>query len=120
MTKLINKVTFAYMAAILALSGCGKQHKAESVVTDFLDNNLHANDYTVKFKDIDSTRHVSDSMVTVMRDNADNNKMYKRGIKYAPTGKQYIYLNTEIYVGDDTARHTFYLDQALTQVVAFK
>lgn len=108
------------MAAILALSGCGKQHKAESVVTDFLDNNLHANDYTVKFKDIDSTRHVSDSMVTVMRDNADNNKMYKHGIKYAPLGKQYIYLNTEIYVGNDTTRQTFYLNHALTQVVAFK
>lgn len=60
-----------------ALSGCGKQHKAEEVVKDFLDVNLKENNYSISFTKIDSTRLVTDSAVNAMRENAKKIQLLK-------------------------------------------
>lgn len=114
------KTTIACLAVATLVCGCGKQHEAESVVKDFLETNLQASDYTVSFSGIDSTRHVTDSVVNKMRADAANSKMFKRGIKYAGTDQQYIYTKVKICIGGDTTSHTFYLDPKVSQVVAFK
>lgn len=114
------KTTIALAAMTMALYGCGKQHKAESVINDFLAANLQASDYTVSFSDIDSTRYVSDSIVNIMRAEAAKNIMFKKGIKYADKSERYIYTRVTICIGNDTTSHTFYLTPDMSQVVSFK
>lgn len=105
-----------------ALSGCGKQHKAEEVVKDFLDVNLKENNYSISFIKIDSTRLVTDSAVNAMRENAKKNTAFKNNIKYNSTPSQKVYMFTKAVIrfNEDTIRHTFYLTPDLTQVVSFK
>lgn len=114
------KTAIMLTAITFTMYGCGEQHKAESVVEDFLAENIQASDYKVVFSDIDSTRHVTDSAVNAMRAEAARNKMFKKGIKYAETDKKYIYTKVDIYVGRDTVSHTFYITPDLGRVVSFK
>lgn len=106
-----------------ALSGCGRQSKAETIVEEFLDENLKESDYSTQFADIDSTMHLSDSMVYVLKASAEKNKRYKSPIKYGKGDKndKYIFMKAVIVIGDnDTVHQTFYLDPGLTHVIAFK
>lgn len=120
--KLSFKAAFTCLAAVVIMSGCGKQHQAESVVSDFLDNNLKTDDYSASFTKIDSTKLVSDSMIGIMRKNAEKNTAFKSGIKYEGKAKQRMYVFTKaiISIGNDTIRQTFYLTPDMTQVVSFK
>lgn len=116
----IKKVVLC--AASVLLVGCGKQHKAEGVIKDFLNENLVTQDYTVSFSNIDSTKHVSDSAMTAMRTAANTNKHYKKGVKFGAKGNQEgcIFTRATIAQGRDTIVQTFYLDTEITQVIAFK
>ena len=87
---------------------------------NFIENNIQADDYTVMFTKLDSTRHVSDKAIQAMRANAENNGTFKKGIKYGKAGEQYLYIKTKICLGNDTLDKTFYLEPSLTEVVAFK
>lgn len=120
MTRYISKFSVCIMAILLV--SCGRQHKAENVVKEFLDENLVTDDYSASFSKIDSTRHVADSMITVMRSAASRNRIFKKDIKYDNGHKteKYIFTKTKIYIGKDTISHTFYLDTDLTHVMAFK
>ena len=92
------KIIFVYIFTTLLLCGCGNQHKAEKVVTNFLDKNFLSTDYSVKFTKLDSTKHVSDSAITAMRMKASVNKMFKKNIKYANTHNQYMYIQAHVSI----------------------
>lgn len=115
------KAVFALAVMSIIISGCSKQYKAESAVKDFLATNLQTSEYhTVSFSDIDSTQYVNDSLVNIMRKQAEKNKMFKKDIKYADKQVKYIYTRATICIGNDTTSHTFYLTPDLNQVVSFK
>lgn len=116
-----NMKKAALFAVALLLAACGKQHKAEGVVKDFLSDNLVAQDYRVSFTEIDSTRHITDSAMTAMRAAASKNAHYK-GVKLDAKVSHgcYVFTRATIVHGRDTIVQTFYLDPELTQVVAFK
>ena len=63
-----TKFYFA-MSALLLLASCGQQHKAESVVEEFMDKNLRNPDklQITEFTDMDSTRHINDSTIQALR-----------------------------------------------------
>lgn len=69
-------------SAVFLVTSCGKQHKAESVVKDFLDKNMTTSDYSISFNEIDSTRHLTDSMINVMKSNARKYNLFKKEIAY--------------------------------------
>ena len=119
MSRYLNTVIIC-AAAILTLTGCGKQHDAERVVNDFLDDNLLTDNFSVSFTKLDSTRYVTDSVVKAMRTAAEKNKRFRKEIEYAPTGRQYMFMQAKVCIGQDTISQTFYLDSALTKVVSFK
>lgn len=109
-------------AAAFILCACGKQHKAEETVKDFLDAYLTTADYSVDFTKIDSTRFVPDSAVHAMRKSAAANASFKKDMKYGanPPQRTYVFTKAAIFIGKDTLRHTFYLTPEMTQVVSFK
>ncbi len=107
--------------AILLLASCGKQYQAEQTVKDFVDANIE-NAALVSnrdFTDIGTTRHISDSLISVMHKRGA--QFFKKDINYppAPKGELY-YLRMKYIHNGDSLQNTFYLNQELTEVIAFK
>ncbi len=100
---------------------CGRQHDAEQTVKAFVEQNMQDG---IKisdrdFADLGTTRLIGDSLVMLMRQRGA--KLYKQGITYpeVPEGELY-YLRMSYVHEDDTLQNTFYLNQELTEVIAFK
>ncbi len=114
--------TVVFCLSAFLLFGCAKQRKTESVVKDFLNENLTESKYSVSFSKIDSTAYINAKSINAMKVAVSKNKAYKKGIKYGSdkSSGKYVYTKAKIFVGKDTLIQTFYLDNALTHVVAFK
>ena len=109
---------------VLLLAACGKQHQAEVLAEEFMEANLSNPGAMsrLEFKDLDSTRVVSDSLVGVMRQRLEQGGRYKSGITYAegaPTKPLMITRATYLLNGEE-CQDTYYLDVELTRVVAVK
>ncbi len=106
---------------ILLLTSCGKQYTAEQTVKSFVVQNMEKEVGTdiVDFADLGTSRHINDSIITMLRKKSVD--LYKKEIKYGvdPCGKVY-YLRMRYIRKGDTLQNTFYLDSTLTRVVAFK
>ena len=107
----------------LTFVGC-EQWKAERLVGNFLDDNLKKEyDFSRKYNDIDSTFNVTDSMVDVLRQQANKYVEFNTPISYEPgkATRPLIIERVRMKQDDSTQTNmTFYLDKELTRVVAFK
>lgn len=108
-------------AMTLFLASCGKQYHAEQTVKDFVEANIDdAGKVSDRdFADLGTTRHIKDSLVSVMRNRGADH--FRQGISYPdlPKGDLYYLRMSYVYEGD-TLQNTFYLNQELTEVIAFK
>ncbi len=122
------RLTRAYIilgisSAMLLFASCGKQHKAESIIEDFISVSATDPDKITNrdFADLGTTRHITDSLIDVMRKRGADN--YKKDISYcihpSESGDLYYLRMSYVYEGD-TLQNTFYLNKTLTDVVAFK
>lgn len=120
MKALKNSVTLG--VCCVALACCGNQHKAESVVSDFIEDNISLESYSVKFSSLDSTDRITPERIGTMRKNALADPLFKRGASFhsVPTSGKYMFTRTKIINGTDTVERTFYMDAALMGVIAFK
>lgn len=112
------KIIIICSITLVAVS-CGKQHKAESAVKDFLDQNMTAADYSISFNKIDSTKNLTDSMIIVMKI-VRKKQAFQEEHRIRNGNKPYIFTKTKICNGKDTVPYTFYLDNTLKNVIAFK
>ena len=100
---------------------CGRQHDAEQTVKAFVETNMQDGVQISDrdFADLGTTRHISDSLIQMMRQRGAD--LFKQGITYpeVPQGELY-YLRMRYVHDKDTLQNTFYLNQELTEVVAFK
>ena len=100
---------------------CGRQHDAEQTVKAFVEENMQDGIQISNrdFADLGTTQLISDSLIQLMRQRGAD--LYKQGIAYskAPDGALY-YLRMRYVHDKDTLQNTFYLNQELTEVVAFK
>ena len=105
----------------LLLTSCGQQYKAEKTVKAFVEENMEAADKISgrDFADVGTTRHISDSLIQIMRHRGA--PLFKQGISYGnvPQGELFFLRMRFVHEGD-TLQNTFYLNQELTEVVAFK
>ena len=106
---------------MLLFASCGQQHKAENLVSDFVAENME-NPSAINDKDyadLGTTRHISDSLITLMRQRGASG--FKKGITYGkmPSGDLY-FLRMSYISNGDTLQNTFYFDSELSGVVAFK
>ena len=117
----LTRVYIIIGIATLLLASCGKQHDAEKTVEAFIDQYVEdaVSMKGIDFADIGTTRHISDSLIQVMRHRGA--PLFKKGITYGqvPEGELY-YLRMRFIHKGDTLQNTFYLDQELKEVVAFK
>ena len=109
---------------MLLFASCGRQHDAESTVKEFMSQNLtdagKLNE--VSFASIDTTRHINDSLRSVMQSNIkEMGKIYKADIQYAKARPDETLVSCRMNCKIDGRPYggVFYLDKALTGVVAF-
>ena len=109
---------------MLLFASCGQQHQAKEVIREFV--NQHAADpssrSSISIVKFDSTKVLNDSIINLMRTKADTIQRYKKAIKYADgDAGQKLYVARITYsINDVEYSDTYYLDDKLTRVVAFK
>lgn len=110
--------------AVLLLASCGQQHDAEQIVKDFMETNMKdgAQVSSLDFDDMDSTKLITDSVITRIRATAKEAALYKSDIRYSGRNgvKKLYILRARYYVNKEEQCDTYYLDAGLTGVVAFK
>lgn len=109
-------------AVVAMVSSCGKQHKVESVVGDFISATAISTDYTVDYTPLDSTDRIPVERIEAMKKAAATDPLFKKKLTFGavPADNKYIYTTAKLINGNDTVVRTFYLDANITQVVAFK
>ena len=105
----------------LLFASCGQQYKAEQKVKAFVEENMEVADEISgrDFADIGTTRHISDSLIEMMRHRGAPG--FKKDISYGqiPTG-DLLYLRMKYVFKGDTLQNTFYMDQEAQEIIAFK
>lgn len=106
------------------LASCGQQHKSQSLVEDFMDENFISPDKVedVEYLKLDSTKVITDSAIVAMRNSARLSKLFKPSATYASdgVGKKLFRLRVNYKFDGKPASATFYLDEGLNGVVAVK
>lgn len=124
-----NKLTFLAMGLVLALTSCGDQHKAQSLVKDFLNENLEERDCSYeRFSRLTPTAMIDMNGVKDMRQHMSQMPYMKKNINYqdaSAISDTLLYIRVTYKLTDKTGKEqeltqTFYMDKALTRVVAFK
>ena len=118
---------FACLSALLIL-GCGKQHTAKQLVSDFIEQNTTVVPSISEVGPLDSALYVTNEAIVRMRQSARKNGIFTPGIRYGerPPNTSTLMMLSVTYTleGSQHApkeyRQTFYLDPNLTRVVAVK
>lgn len=113
--------------ALLLLASCGQQHKAKSLVKDFVGENARQEIDISSFSDLDSTRVITDSLIISLRDKARQDPLFKSAplADFSGSGQRrqtLLYIRMRYQEPGDTieASRTFYFDRDLTGIIAFK
>jgi len=112
----------------LVFTSCGDQHKAQSLVKDFLKENLENEDCSFeRFSQLTPTAMIDLDRVKSMRQEMSKLPYVKTNINYSegefPDTLLYLratYKLTGHSGKDKELTQTFYLDKGLTRVIAFK
>ena len=106
---------------LLLFASCGQQYHAEKTVKAFVEANMEQPEKITNrdFADIGTTRHINDSLINQMRQRGA--QLFRKSITYGQVPKgDLFYLRMRYVHESDTLQNTFYLNQELTEVVAFK
>ena len=109
---------------VLLSVSCGQQYQAKGVIQEFVDQ--YATEpsarSSISIAKFDSTRVLGDSVINRLRTHADTILRYQKPIKYAdgPVGKKLFVARISYSIYDQEYSDTYYLDENLTRVVAFK
>ncbi|MBQ2497815.1 MAG: hypothetical protein II509_04110 [Prevotella sp.] len=122
----MKKTLVAIVALVVAMAftGCNREKsKAESMVKDFLKENLVENDFKVMdFSRLDSTTFVSDSLFQLMREKGAKDSRFKQPLDFSDDAKtkKLLFIRVKYRIEKDTILQTFYFDDELSRVVSFK
>ena len=122
----MKKTLVASVALVVAMAftGCNREKsKAESMVKDFLKENLVENDFKVMdFSRLDSTTFVSDSLFQLMREKGAKDSRFKQPLDFSDAAKtkKLLFIRVKYRIEKDTILQTFYFDDELSRVVSFK
>ena len=100
---------------VLLLTACGQQHRAKSVVKDFMETYQKGDVSYLEFSDLDSTKVLSDSLVNALQQKAGKGVTFQKR-----TSTTLLLIRAKYLLDDDTCSTTFYLDPSTMGVVACK
>ncbi|MBR1688471.1 MAG: hypothetical protein IJ710_08070 [Prevotella sp.] len=120
----MRRVLYIIIGVALLCASCGQRYEAKQVVGRFIEQNAVNPDLfkSKSYLKFDSTKVVGPAAIALMRRQADADPLYKRGIHYEaePTGAKLFYISMTYRYDTVSYRQTFYLDEQLQHVVAFK
>ncbi len=100
---------------LLLFVSCGQQQRAKLLVKDFVETHISEDVDYLEFSSIDSTHVLNDSIIQAMHRRAG------KDIPYYESHDRVLKLLRVTYLkGSDSCTSTFYMDAALTGVVAYK
>lgn len=109
---------------LLSAISCGQQHKAETVVKDFMTDNMAGDrkPSSMVFSNIDSTKYITDSLIQKMHKDAELSGRYKSNIRYTSGKglKKLIITRVEYMLDKEKHSDTYYLNEELTRVISVK
>ena len=109
---------------MLLPASCGQQHDAESIVEDFMNEQLldAKGLKDVEFQKLDSTRIVNDSVIKHLRNRFKENTRYRKNLVFGnpEQGRMLKYIRVNYTLNGDSCSDTYYLNAAITHVVAIK
>ena len=110
------------LGAMLLFASCGQRYEAKSLVKDFVKANAAEEVDINSFSDLDSTRVIGDSLLSVMRSQAMSDPLFKQGTKLTAERKGQTLLFIRMRYQKDTLElsKTFYFNPDLDGIVAFK
>jgi len=110
------------IVGLFLLTACGQQHEAESLVSAFIAENAVSPEKIDIFSygKLDSTKVIGDSLIADMQQR--ENSVFKKDVKYGSeqSGRMLHLLRINYAYEGDTLTNTFYMDEQLQHVVAFK
>ena len=110
------KKALILFASALLLAACGNQHKAETIVEAFLDENLTFKDYVVRFGNLGSTDRIDQQQLVKMnRITDEQDPLFKKPFKYGPYKEleSLRFIRSTIFHDKDTFIRTVYLHPEL-------
>lgn len=128
MMKKMKMMFVMALGLVLMFTSCGDQHKAQSLVKDFLDENLVDQDCSYeRFTRLTPTAMINFEQMKAMRQNVSKLPYVKNNIDYNDTAypDTLLYLRATYKLTDNQGKkqevtQTFYLDKDLTRVIGFK
>ena len=103
------------------LSSCGNSYTAKGHVKDFMAEKMELEDVDyVAWSDVDSTLHLTDSMLEAMHNRAMTSRLVKGKVDYQPRTAKLNMITLKYAVKKDTSMATFYLDDKFTGIVGVK
>lgn len=128
MMKKMKMMFVMALGLVLMFTSCGNQHKAQSLVKDFLDENLVDQDCSYeRFSHLTPTAMINFEQMKAMRQNVSKLPYVKNNIDYNDTAypDTLLYLRATYKLTDNQGKkqevtQTFYLDKGLTRVIGFK
>lgn len=120
---------FLLLLSGLTMLSCGEQHNAQKTIENFLEEYSNATSVSVQgITQLDSTRHVTDSVVMALQQQAVNSPQFKRDVAFgsrAPKTKTLMLTKVTYSTTDEKGNmkehiKTFYLTPDLKEVVALK
>lgn len=110
---------FLLLAAVL--SSCGNSYTAKGHVKDFMSEKMALTDVDyIAWSDIDSTLHLTDSMLEAMHKRAVASRLVKGQVGYQPRTAKLNMISLKYAVKKDTLMATFYLDDKFAGIVGVK
>lgn len=125
----MNKInTILFLCLVLLTVSCGEQHKAESLVKDFIKENTVGESYDFdKFSKISTTAMITKERVQQMHKEMENLPFVKKNVRYdkgiLPDTLLYIKANYRLKneKGDEEEyTQTFYMDKEISRIISFK
>lgn len=128
MMKKMKMMFVMALGLVLMFTSCGDQHKAQSLVKDFLDENLVDQDCSYeRFSRLTPTAMINFEQMKAMRQNVSKLPYVKNNIDYNDTAypDTLLYLRATYKLTDNQGKkqevtQTFYLDKGLPRVIGFK
>jgi hypothetical protein len=110
-----------FLLILGVFSSCGNSYTAKGHVKDFVSEKMALEDVDyVAWSDVDSTLHLTDSMLEAMHKRAETSRLVKGKVNYQPRTAKLNMITLKYAVKKDTSMATFYLDDKFAGIVGVK
>lgn len=116
-----KRFCLGFLVTLGVFSSCGNSYTAKGHVKDFMSEKMALTDVDyIAWSNVDSTLHLTDSMLEAMHNRAMTSRLVKGKVDYQPRTAKLNMITLKYAVKKDTLMVTFYLDDKFAGIVGVK